>query len=744
MKTLFLIPMLALLISPAQAGTYDSHHLRLDQSLSPTEAAASPYLFTDVREALTAINRLDLPATDTIQLDIAPGVYWVDNPDDPGIRRGGMSDNSVPYGFKLKSTCLRIVGLSDDAADVVLACNRGQTQGAIGNFTMLLMDCPYIDVRNVTFGNYCSVDLDYKRDPSKSRPRRSQAIVQAQLIHTTAQFVKADNCQFISRLNLCPFTGVYRALFTRCHFECTDDALEGAAIYKDCHFDFYSNKPFWATPECGPVFLDCKIDTRVKGIQYFIKTTGPLTLINTEINQVDGEDLTIVPNYGPDHAPCYYSNVKVNGKPAEVEGGRDISNVAFLRGFTLSNLLHGPFPTYMKIVPTDGRNTIAAETDSKELRFQFFCWNGERAKQRIASSVIIEAALPSGLSGSTRIDFEPRLHPAPTFVREPSLTYDKKNGQLILDYQLSDDVDERSKICWYRYKKADQSDALPVRYDWLPTRKIYQITHADLGYRFKAVITPKYFASDTGQPQAAILDKPIESSLKSVKAEPTHYYTDFSDVPVFYQPVISPGFWTFDAFKPMDTQSYFWSPMINTCWFYGPGVDAASESVGLVQATRGARCFYMPDRAKSSDMEVRLNVIPAKTWGQGFGSATGQYMDIGIKFDPKTLSGYALRIQRTPDYDNACSFQLVEYQNGKVIPLGDAIISDCYRGCCQITVSLRGTTLTASAHTDVSSQEVKLSVPNVKPTCRSSFYIQHTGSIGPSASLIKDVTMHWQ
>ena len=46
-------------------------------------------------------------------------------------------------------------------------------------------------------------------------------------------------------------------------------------------------------------------------------------------------------------------------------------------------------------------------------------------------------------------------------------------------------------------------------------------------------------------------------------------------------------------------------------------------------------------------MSLTLNVDPTKTAGQGFGSATGQYMDVCLKFDTRSLTGYGLRIIRT-------------------------------------------------------------------------------------------------
>lgn len=67
-------------------------------------------------------------------------------------------------------------------------------------------------------------------------------------------------------------------------------------------------------------------------------------------------------------------------------------------------------------------------------------------------------------------------------------------------------------------------------------------------------------------------------------------------------------------------------------------------------------------------MAITLNVDASKTAGQGFGSATGQYLDLYIKFDTRTLTGYALRIIRTTKYSNAVDFILMKYENGWLKP----------------------------------------------------------------------------
>ena len=90
-----------------------------------------------------------------------------------------------------------------------------------------------------------------------------------------------------------------------------------------------------------------------------------------------------------------------------------------------------------------------------------------------------------------------------------------------------------------------------------------------------------------------------------------------------------------------------------------------------MQQQKGARLLYTPLDGQYKNMDITLNVDPAKTAGQGFGSATGQYLDLYIKFDTQTLTGYALRIIRTTKYSNAVDFQLMKYENGIATPISE-------------------------------------------------------------------------
>ena len=286
-----------------------------------SEAAASAFAFTDPAEAIRAVNAAGESSRQMVTLYVAPGVYWLDDPDDPAVRVNPVDNRKTPFAAEIACDTLNIVGLAEDPVDVVLAVNRGQTQGAIGNYTMLHFKGNALYTSGITWGNYCNVDLVYPRDPSLNRPRRRDAIVQAQLgICEGTSRLFAENCRFISRLNLCPLTGARRSLYSKCYFECTDDALTGSAVYIDCSFTFYSGKPFYSTGSTGAVFLNCDIDIRTSGTQYFTKVPGAVTVIDTRFTSDSPVDIRWTRDVSPKR--CYQSNVSLNGRPITIDQSR--------------------------------------------------------------------------------------------------------------------------------------------------------------------------------------------------------------------------------------------------------------------------------------------------------------------------------------------------------------------------------------------------------------------------------------
>lgn len=152
------------------------------------------FTFETVNEALRYAESNN--GRDTLWTDIyiEPSVYWIDNPDDEEERKP-LPGSKTPFGMMLKLDRVRMTGLSDNPEDIVLACNRGQTQGADGNFTMFHITGSNIVAENITFGNYCNTDLIYPRNPKMNRKRRKDAIVQAQIAICKGDNYAMRNCR---------------------------------------------------------------------------------------------------------------------------------------------------------------------------------------------------------------------------------------------------------------------------------------------------------------------------------------------------------------------------------------------------------------------------------------------------------------------------------------------------------------------------------------------------------------------
>jgi len=807
----------------------DAHTLYVDGQLSDAEAAVSPYVFNNMKEALASVvaGTPEQPMT----LLIAPYVYWLDDPDDISVRRASNNSNGIPYAMEVDCPYLHLLGLSPKAEHVVLAVNRGQTQGAIGNFTMLHLRGDELQAENITFGNYCNIDLDYPLKPELGRKRRARAIVQAQLVICNGSdriFIR--NCRFISRLNLCPFVGGRRTFFKDCHFECTDDALAGSAVYQDCHFTFFSSKPFYNTTETGAVFLNCDIDIHTRGTQYLTKIPGMVTMIDTRLHTLyempKEKPLQVRWTRDPGPVICYQSNVTLNQAPCRIEGANpemsvDLTEMPLLEAYkivcdgrtiyNIPNLLAGDdnwdplgqsaeieaiarktgrrltrLPVVMQLSPS--RFRLEAQNDTLPLDIRFLRWGGfpmprtesdqlltgtlrwqgsnvlkfipednylvhciscNRFNRTFEASITTSAAF--GWKGAATVRVKPFLNDAPTFLQRPSLQYERKQKGLVVNYVLSPGTEERSHVVWYRLTDPKKMDTIAV-YQGTATdgAMTYPLSRADVGCYLMATVTPRYNDSRPGVPISIMTSEVVESRriLWNLFDE-KEMSTDFMNIPVHYQPKIAPGFWTFDAYKPTDTQAYDWQPDPVHAWYYGTATDGAVGQ-GLVQQSRGARLFYTPMREKCNDMRVKLIVDPCKTAGQGFGSATGQYMDIYIKFDARTLTGYALRIERTPDYDKAVVFTLVRYDHGAVTPISPAQPSACYRTSCTIEIAAEGKRLSATARTSTSlgplpeavAPAVSLSAV-IERNPHTGTGIQHTGSTGASATMIHYLGAEW-
>lgn len=793
-----------------------THILNETNILLTPEKTESPYIFNDPLKAIDAINK---SGESKMTLLVSPSVYWLDNPDDPAVRYPLTKSGTIPYAAEINCDTLSIIGLSKNPEDVVFAVNRGQTQGAIGNYTMLHFKGKSLHTENMTFGNYCNIDLLYPRDTSLNREKRNEAIVQAQLgICEGTDRMFAQNCRFLSRLNLCPLTGARRSLYKDCYFECTDDALTGSAVYLDCHFTFFSGKPFYSTSKTGAVFLNCDIHSLVDGIQYLSKVPGMVTMIDTRFTAKKPLEL----QWSNDISPirCYQSNVTLNGIPVKIDAKRpelgiDITDSKLIKAYKVKykdrdlyntpNLLSGDdgwdpletlplikeveketgqpltsLPVALSIISSS--RPLASEGDTLCLSASPRLWGDypitidpamninwecpttaslkSKYNMAVATSAnhfpyefegIISATTSEGLVGATKLKIEPLLKEAPEFISHPTLSLNKSDVKV--NYALSPEGDDESLIVWYRSKDPNGENCIPVRHGYGENGATYTLTSGDYGYYISSSVFPKLSDSHQGEPMTAFLNSEITPKMsKSSTLNELTISTSFAEIPIVNGQLGKPGFWNFDTYKPADTKKYDWETDEKLSWYYGRGADAAT-GIGLVQAARGARLSYTPTLSECDVMQISLVAEPCKGPGQGFGSATGQYMDICIKFNPVTLTGYALRIERTPDYDKAVTFILLKYDNGEVTPITQPIASNCFRNPCNISLDITANTFTATASTEAPSvesrnpdvkQSVYLSAPVEVNPSNTSFLIQHTGTVGASATLLRDLNVTWK
>lgn len=729
-------------------------------------------IYNNVPDAFAAVNGCSCAT-----LRVRPGVYWLDDPDSPAtvLPKAG---STVPFAIEVRCDTLSIIGVDTDPEATVFAVNRGQTQGAIGNFTMIHFLGRMLEVANMTFGNYCNVDLEYPRRPELSRAKRNASIVQAQIgicelsdksgkwddYGSGTETVIAKNCRFISRLNLCPFIGARESFYTGCYFECTDDALTGTAVYRDCRFTFFSSKPFYSTAPTGAVFINCDITMLTDGVQYLTKVPGMVTLIDTRFHTPGGDgNIDVRWTRDPSAVVCYQRGVTLDGHPFAVDAGR--------KNLWQTVDDRTPAGTLLRLAPD--AICLKATGDTAILNPVLIEWGGNisvKVPEIIGWSFpdfvkiddnrlisintfpepmegVVYATTADGLRGGVAVKVEPLLVDAPHFVELPSISSDKSGKTLTVNYTLdSDNPDDRSTVTWLRGTSATDKNAVPILRGPVSRARAYPLGRADKGAYIFARIEPQVYGSRKGKVMEVVYDKEISMRHTATLAgDRKSYHTDFSMVPTENRSGVILDGWTFEAFKPADTAEYDWSPdLTRDAWCYGRGVDGAADACGLLQNVRGARAFFNPDRGRCKEMTLKYLLYPAKPAGQGFGSATGQYMDFYFMFDPQTMTGYALRVERTPDHDHAVECRLLRIENGKATPISEPKATPAFRSPCHLEITARNGLATARLYSESIDGGISLTAPLSGEKHPAAFGIQHTGSVGGAATLIRTVDADWK
>ena len=794
----------------------------VDGSLSDELAAQYPYVYNDITKALSADALKNGTADKPMTVYVAPYVYWIDDPaaTDTVQKTEGYS---VPYGMVVNSEYLTIKGLTGNPDNVVLAGNRGQSHASNGNYTMFRFNCSgALTVKNITIGNYCSVDLDYPLMSELNQAKRTETITQAQLADVSGDKMFADNCNFISRLNLDPINGASRSLYNNCHFESTDDALNANAVYVGCDFDFYGNRPLYSSYGTGSTFLGCTFNCKILNVeaeptQFFTKEGGTITAVDCVYNS----NLSVPISIGWTKTPstslkCYQSNIIHNGQSITI-GGEGAKETVDMTGksvldaykvvsggktyYNTYNLLKGSDdwdPLGVRdVIKAAGQDTVATQlsitsdvteiesgketasiggtvnyfygTNDTTQKITYSVSDEDKAYVKLtdngdgtckvegtnnddaARKVIINASTESGLEAAVGITVKPSKIEAPAFTKAPVITNDGQ-GSLKVDYSLDlGSREDMSAISWYRCTDAEGSNPILVAVTRNDSPEYtYKLTAGDVGYYIMAKVESKNIRSDYGTPVNTVYDKAI--GVKDVRSK--NFATDFSNFPNVKQSEIKAGFWTVDYNRPADTESFgSWQGAdTEEPWKYGTTGNGC-VGAGLYEGTQGARLMYTPVEGTYGDMSLKLVVDPAKTAGQGFGSA-GQYMDVLLKFDTSTLTGYGLRIKAS---SNAVTFVLVKYDNGTVTEISDEVIASCYATGCTISLKAEGNKLTAHVETPTEqlADQAAKGYPHVvdltadiEANSFGGVAIQHTGTLGAggwqNTTMLHNLNVTWE
>lgn len=788
----------------------------VDGTLTDEVIEKYEYVYNDFTKAAEAF--INGTEDEPMVVYLAPYVYWIDDPDDEEIRVATSGD--IPYGMVIKCNNLHLIGLNSNPSNVVLAVNRGQMQGAKGNYTMFYFDGKGTRTENLTMGNYCNVDLIYSLKSELSREKRAEAITQAQLALTNGDKIVAINCNFLSRLNTCPFVGSNgRILFKDCYVECTDDALPGTAVFLDCSFAFFSSKPFYNTLGTGAVFLNCEFDSKVEGTQYLTKAGGTVTLIDcafTTGSENFQMEWTPEPN---DALRCIQANVTVNGEQVTVAEQNpyhtvDVAGTEALKAYKLEqngkvvyntyNLLKGtddwdPLNNKVEVAAMDGSALdypvsmtvkpikVTAKTgtsDSISYGFSYFrnrkgeeihdtvtweledklkdyvtlmqnadgtCTYSVANAGRKSVSGMIYATGESGLRTGTYITVTPETLPAPSILNAAlsigaSNKYDTSVAKV--SYELDAEGQDISAISWYRCSNSNGHGKIITAVSRLNKPEYeYKLTMGDVGYYIIAEIKPREEGSEFGETVTLVTDRVIsaEDNLCMEIA------TDFQNMPTTAHNRIIEGFFTMGGYKPLDTAEYDWEATKGPAWTYGEG-EGDANGTGLLQSVQGARMLYTPVKGTYGNMSVELVVAPCKSAGQGFGSATAQYMDVYIKFDTTSLTGYALRIERTNKYSNGVDFTLMEYKDGVTSAISESVSASCYNATC--TIELQVVNGKFSAHVETTHEQSKEQkaaglqhVVDLSADIEENEFggsgIMHTGTVGANATKLHQMNIRW-
>lgn len=447
--------------------------------------------------------------------------------------------------------------------------------------------------------------------------------------------------------------------------------------------------------------------------------------------------------------------------------GEDEATVQFeVSGPQATDYNEGYKATFRLLNPSDDKYvTLTPSEDGKTCLIKAINNQEETAK------VIIEVIGETGIEGAIALTVKPSMLDVPAFTTDPAIK--QNGGKAELTYAL--DLGERqdmSLITWYLCDAVDSEGGIQIAIGRTAPLKEITIQEAYVGKFLRVIILPKHIRCEYGDPV-------VYTCPEAVKADGVSAIDALSlDVKTFAterQAEIIPGMWTLDAYCPADTQADYipldgtevstkysntvngkWTPASITTknsWSYAIGhKNGFLNYEGIYHTQRGARMMYTPKGTSYGDMDATIKLAPGKTAAQGFGSDY-QYMDMMIKFDTQTLTGYGVRIYRTSG--SSCAAVLMEHKDGKSKEICAPVVGTFYLTEVTVHVWTEGTTLKATvkssspnavtraeANPDFAS-EASLSA-TISGNTNGGFCLINTGTFGDNTTYIGGIDLLWK
>ncbi len=691
--------------------TLDEFNILLDSRLTDAEVNGHSFIYNDIKKAIEACKA----GTEErkMNLYIAPGVYWVHDP----------ASESTTEAYQITKDCANMswIGLSDDRRNVVLAFNYGHDEGYAGsNPTCFNITGDNFSIENMTIGGYCNVDLEFPLNDSLNVEKRSTNVTQCQLGAYNSDKLFCENVSFVSRLNMNPFVSTKRAFYKDCHFESTDDAMNGSAkaVYLNCDFDFYASKPWYSSS--GSTLLNCKfnlvhINTGETNTQYLAKAESRFNVIDcaftdtTNTYQIGWSDVL------SSTFRSYYSNVTYNNKKIDMGAGVnsdksvDITGTELLKAYKLTtakgktiyniyNLLKGTdswdplgqkaliesmhaedIPTDMTLSATSatletsktGNDRITLDYSIKGLLATDYkaassvTWSVDEKDQDVVTlqtnddktctvianndtdesrKVLVTGKDKSGLVAVAEITILPSVLPL-SKATNLSITQNA-DGTASVDYTISDlgTRSDLSRINWYICDDAQGSNPRHIATGRTDTPlKTIKLHEAYIGKYLMAEVESKHIRSEYQEKETcisstAITQTGIDTSLS--------YDVDLSSFVTENNQTKEAGYWYVNN---VDYGVGYKNGFLGYEGLFFNGNNSTTPAFSEIDYTPVAKAY--------KDMDVTLKVAPGKTAGQGFGS-NNNFLEVRLKYDLETNSGYAVRIVRTSG--DSTKVQLVE------------------------------------------------------------------------------------